>query len=209
MKQQPTSNKHNRRAILKRIETANRYKDKIRAHNIAFNSGRKTTSPQVRQQIEAPEKICLYTRGRHAKLITFIKKLRNATLKNNTKVKIDFSQTTLCGASGMLLLLAEIDRILRICDTEKMLIGCNVKDLTVRQVFKQTGFGKMLHIKDNIEITNDDVKHWCYITGEGTEGSIVGELADRLAPQIGEEISSEMFGAYVDAIDNVAGHAYV
>lgn len=205
---------HKKRAIEKRKRVAVRHHTNIRVRNIALQSqmgfpiSLKVKRPHY-ITLKAPKEICLYSETRRKKLVSFIKNLRNVTLTNNIRVKIDFSETNVCGASGMLLLFSEVYRICEISELTKIVSGININDETVRQVFKHTGFGPMLQIKDDISITDDNVRHWKCVTGEGTDSSIVGHLSEQFTTQIGEDVSSELFGAYVDAIDNVAGHAYI
>jgi anti-anti-sigma regulatory factor len=203
---------HKKRAIYKRFRVKHRRDEEIKSFNRAISGSRSYKRISVKKKriiISAPKELCLYKRINHQKLIIFIKQLRKIVLLKKLDLKIDFSKTTFCGASGVLLLVAELDRIYSITKNNRCVTGCNIKDETVRQVFKQIGLGKKLRIKDDIEITSDDVKHWKYITGEGTEGSIAGELIEQFSHQVGDTISEEIYGAYIDAIDNVAGHAYV
>lgn len=208
MKKEKLHTPHNARAIQKRIKVSRRYFLVIKARNRALSSNKPHSSLGAVITLEAPEHICLYKKKNHNKLITFIRQLRKITIKNQTRVAIDFQNTIDCGASGMLLLLSEVDRIKSITQQPRILSAIKVKNDTIRQVLKQTGLGEMLNYHDNINVTLDDVKHWKFVTGVGTEGSIVGELTEQLIPSIGQEISSELYGAFVDAIDNVASHAY-
>lgn len=159
--------------------------------------------------IEAPAIISLHTREAHTLLTKFLSSLRKESLRRDS-IRIDFKKTTQVISTGMLLMLAETDRI---CLTlgEKCKITCNYpKDETVEKVFQQVGFFNILGKPHRLEICEEDitVKNWRYASGV----SVNPQEADILLKAIKGKIPKgylRLVTGVSEAMDNAVHHAYI
>ncbi|WP_313731314.1 ATP-binding protein [Pseudomonas sp.] len=159
--------------------------------------------------IEAPEVIGLHSKTLHSNLTKFLSTLRKESLRQS-KIRIDFSKTKQVISTGMLLMLAEIDR-LRITLGDQCKITCSYpKDPTVEKVFQQIGFLNILGKAHRLEINEDDVtvKNWRYASGV----SVNPKDADILLKAIKNKIPKgylRLVPGVSEAMDNAVHHAYI
>ncbi|MDD2136708.1 ATP-binding protein [Pseudomonas kurunegalensis] len=159
--------------------------------------------------IEAPEVIGLHSKTLHSNLTKFLSTLRKESLRQR-RIRIDFSKTNKVISTGMLLMLAEIDR-LRIVLGDKCRITCSYpQDETVEKVFQQIGFFNILDKPHRLEINEDDitVKNWRYASGV----SVNPKDADILLKAIRDKIPKgylRLVPGVSEAMDNAVHHAYL
>ena len=159
--------------------------------------------------IEAPAHIGLHSRETHTQLTKFLSVVRKESLRRNS-IKIDFRKTTKVFSTGMLLMLAEIDRI---CLTlgEKCKVTCNYpRDETVEKVFQQVGFFNILGKPHRLQINKEDitVNSWRYASGV----SVNPQDADILLKAIKGKIPKgylRLVTGVSEAMDNAVHHAYI
>jgi len=159
--------------------------------------------------IEAPAVISLHTREYHTQLVRFLSTVRKESLRRKS-IRINFNNTSKVIGTGMLLMLAEIDRI---CLTlaEKCKVTCSYpKDETVEKVFQQIGFFNILGKPHRLEINKEDitVNSWRYASGV----SVNPQDADILLKAIKGKIPKgylRLVTGVSEAMDNAVHHAYI
>ncbi len=171
------------------------------------------------QQISAVGSICLRapkffhlgdpkTRGR---LIDFLRLLRNAIYKYRKPVKIDFKATERMYSCGTLLLVAELDRLLRI--VPKADISCRLpKNNIVHQVLQQVGLLRLLRNSARLQEGDFDpsVKHWRFATGSCVDASqISNDIWDSMEGVMTPALNSSIYTGITEAMTNSVNHAYV
>ncbi|WP_447789249.1 ATP-binding protein [Pseudomonas farris] len=159
--------------------------------------------------IEAPAIIGLHNRETHSQLAKFLSTIRKESLRRNS-IRINFTKTTKVFSNGMLLMLAEIDRV---CLTlgEKCKVTCNYPgDETVEKVFQQIGFFNILGKPHRLQINKEDitVNSWRYASGV----SVNPQDADILLKAIKGKIPKgylRLVTGVSEAMDNAVHHAYI
>lgn len=147
-----------------------------------------------------------------SQLLTFLRMLRRLTVLHDTRVTIDFDETTRMESAGTLLFLSEVHRILAIGrDRKRRLIKCRrMSNPKVAQVLHQIGFFGAIGRKSKIQPTESDVIHWrVVVAGTGTEGQKASELIESFRDRLPPSLSSPMYAGLVEAMTNCRQHAYL
>ncbi|VVO05518.1 hypothetical protein PS834_03024 [Pseudomonas fluorescens] len=159
--------------------------------------------------LTAPEEIGLHNRTLHDELVKFLQCLRKESLRQPA-ININFSKTKKVYSTGMLLLLAEIDRTTRATSNHcKMTCGYPADD-TVEKVFQQVGLFKIFGKPHRLEITAEDknVINWKY----ASDVSVNPKSADVLMKAIKNKVPKgylRLVTGVGEAMDNAVHHAYV
>lgn len=160
--------------------------------------------------VTAPTAIGLHTTTAHHDLTRFLRSLRKECTRSSA-VKIDFSATTSVNSNGMLLMLAEIDRIKRTIDANKLRLTCSYPgDTVVEKVFQQVGLFSIIGKRFRQTITEDDknVYHWNYSTGV----SVDAKQADTMLKGVKSKVPVgylRIVTGVEEAMDNAVHHAYL
>lgn len=173
--------------------------------------GEKTSPPSRKADVivNAPSQIGLHNRSAQSELIRFLRTLRKQCTRNSS-VKINFYPIEKVFSTGMLLMLAEIDRITRVLG-EKCTITCNYpKDDTAEKVFQQVGLLRLLKKPHRQKITEKDtnVVNWNY----ASDVSVNQKSADVLMKAIRNQVPKgyqKLVTGVGEAMDNAVHHAYI
>ena len=165
-------------------------------------------SPNKPVPVIAPKQILLTEPGWHHELVGFIRSLRKAASQGN-KVQIDFKNTEKVHSCGTLLLVAEIDRIVRTLGPS--FISCTYPtNEKVEKVFQQIGLLKLLGKDHRLEITEEDrdVYHWKYASGIDVSPLQADPILKGIKAQIPKSYRKVVVGVE-EAMDNSVHHAYI
>lgn len=180
------------------------------------NARNKPYHPYVKSRLQAggeplipPKEIGIYTPKLHFELTSFLRTLRKyCTARKH--VHIDFSTTTKVTSTGMLLMLAEIDRIYRAV-SHRCLITCEYpSDEIVEKVFQQIGLFQILKKPCRLEVTENDtsVFHWKYATGVSVNPADADTMLKGVKDQLPKGYLRIVTGVE-EAMDNAVHHAYI
>lgn len=202
MKLRP-KNHYYRQKRIARYRAASRLRGKIRAPRMA------TGKAHIPETIVAPTEIGLYNRKLQAELVQFLKNLKKVCT-TSSRVKISFAKTEKVNCCGTLLMLAEIDRIVRSLGN-KCHVTCGYpKDETVEKAFQQVGLFNILGKRHRLEITEADktVVNWHY----ASDVSVNQKSADALMKVIRAQVPAgykKLVSGVGEAMDNAVHHAYL
>lgn len=160
-------------------------------------------------EILAPKRIELLNLEPHHDVTCFLRTLRKESLKNK-RVLINFKNTVKVHSCGTLLLVAEIDRLVRALG-ERCDISCTYpQDSKVEKVFQQIGLLKLLNKAHRLEITEEDrdVFHWRYATGIDVSPIQADPILKGIKEQIPKTFRKIVVGVE-EAMDNSVHHAYI
>lgn len=159
--------------------------------------------------VHAPAHIGLHNRTIQSDLVKFLRALRKQCTRSKS-VKINFYPIEKVYSTGMLLMLAEIDRTIR-STAPTCSISCNYpKDETAEKVFQQVGLLKILNKPHRLKITAEDknVINWNY----ASDISVNQKSADALMKVIRHKIPKgyqKLVTGVGEAMDNAVHHAYI
>ncbi|MDM9653983.1 ATP-binding protein [Pseudomonas wenzhouensis] len=139
----------------------------------------------------------------------FLRNLRKESLRN-ARVRINFKQTERVASCGMLLVLAEVDRLVRAL-AGKCEISCTYPiEQKVEKVFQQIGLLKLLSKDHRLEITEDDrdVYHWRFATGTVVSPADADPILKGIKDQIPSTFRRIVVGVE-EAMDNAVHHGYI
>lgn len=159
--------------------------------------------------IAAPKEISLASRGSHHNLTLFLRTIRKEAVRQK-RVHIDFTLTNKLNSSGMLLMLAELDRLTRALQ-RKCRITCSYpEDETVEKVFQQVGFFNIFGKPCRLEVTEEDrnVFYWRYATGVSVNPAAADSMLKGVRSQIPVGYQRIVAGVE-EAMDNSIHHAYL
>lgn len=171
------------------------------------------TSPIIR--IKAPREINLVVGSKRRATLVFCKRIRQSYLQEGRSVVLDFSQTRKIQASGMLVVVAEIDRAQRMGGANQRFLSklpdeiCEETKI-VRQVLDQiellerTGNPALSESRDEYDLS---VRNWRYATGTRVDeepGNVLEQHEGRIAPALMEKMQIGL----MEAITNSLHHAY-
>ncbi|WP_136477019.1 ATP-binding protein [Pseudomonas sp. DG56-2] len=144
----------------------------------------------------------------HHELVGLIRNLRKIASQGG-RVQLDFKNTERVHSCGTLLLVAEIDRLVRSLGTST--ISCTYpKDEKVEKVFQQVGLLKLLGKDHRLEITEEDrdVFHWKYASGIDVSPIQADPILKGIKAQIPKNYRKVVVGVE-EAMDNSVHHAYI
>lgn len=204
----PEAIKRNIRTAINRESARLRHRRKKRR-----NCRQRSTNRDAPVPLRAPTAIGLHTKTAHHELTKFLRGLRKESAKStnvSTSIKIDFTQTKSVNSNGMLLMLAEIDRIKRTFG-ERLSLTCTYPgDITVEKVFQQVGLFSILQKRYRQTITENDksVFHWNYSTGICVDAQQADTMLKGVRSKVPKGYLRIVTGVE-EAMDNAVHHAYI
>ena len=147
--------------------------------------------------------------------LQFCQRLRTVYLHEKKDVILDFSKTRHIDATGMLVVLAEVDRSYRMGQSAQIMRckcpeGDDFESMVVRQVLDQLEvLDRTEHpqIHQNKSLFDETVKHWRYATGTRVDdkpGAVLDHHEGRIAPAL----MTKMQIGLTEALVNSLHHAY-
>ncbi|MEE4995955.1 hypothetical protein V2K22_04285 [Pseudomonas alliivorans] len=185
----------------KRISGVRKHKLALRSRTLHFST----------TKIRLPNIVSLGSPEDRSKLITFIKRLKDALNdKTISNVTINFSSVSSLHPCGTLLLLAEIDRIMESATRSKKISAVYPKDQIVEEMFQHVGLLSLLGLEPRIPtISSLNVKPWLYATGhDGDLDSIAEKLPKILTEGKNMELRLALLSGMAEAVANSSEHAY-
>lgn len=182
---------------------------------------KRNRTPQVRRgsrpsQVEAPDKLDIYSPKNHTKFIDFIENIRRHA-RLGTETLITFRNTTRITAAAGLLLVAEVDRITKAFPEKRFKCSLpprftegkfrNSND-AVECALNQIGFFKLIKQANNSQSKLISVSKWSQLSGETADGSIANSLLDSIADKVPEASRRKIYRGAIEAIANCVEHAY-
>ncbi len=160
-------------------------------------------------EVFSPKNLSLMGVENQHEMTKFLRTLRKAAVQNR-KVVINFKRTELTHSCGTLLVVAEVDRMVRALG-EKCDIGCTYpKTEKVEKVFQQIGLLKLLNKEHRLEITEEDrdVYHWRFATGIEVDPIQADPIFKGIKEQVPKTFRKIVVGVE-EAMDNSVHHAYI
>ena len=166
-------------------------------------------------RVHAPSTLGLAHYVHRNATIAFCSRFRKAVLEDRRDLILDFTATKLIQPEGMLLVVAELDRIKRMVAGNKVLRcslpgGSAEPTQIVRQVLYQVGVLDLTSydtsLFDPAEF-HDSVRHWQYATGTRVDeepGNILEAYEGKIAPALMQKMQIGLS----EAITNCLHHAY-
>ncbi|NPT44320.1 hypothetical protein GNZ12_24020 [Paraburkholderia sp. 1N] len=129
--------------------------------------------------------------------------------RTGIEILISFDRTERVFSDGMLLLVAELRRLLKYTEG-KFKITCTVPlNDKVAQVAKQVGLFEMLGVECAVQPRDNDVVMWRHAYGSGAQGSRFDDVLSDYDGEITPALSSALYRGVSEAMTNVVNHAYV
>lgn len=179
-----------------------------RGGRLSYVSVTRRRGPVDYIRLRAPTEIDIGRADRREYLLRFLRDLRLAALNGGSGITIDFRFTQKAWPAGMLLLVAEIDRALRMM-IDRRLLRCNYPaDPLMEQVFQQIGLLTLLGLPQRCDVVDEMAKHWRYATGVVMESALAGQSLERYDGKIAEPIRSGLYAGMIEAMANTIHHAY-
>ncbi|WP_220459601.1 ATP-binding protein, partial [Pseudomonas sp. MD195_PC81_125] len=144
----------------------------------------------------------------HHQLVGLIKAMRK-NVSQGVRVLLDFKNTKKVHSCGTLLLVAEIDRIVRSVGVA-FVSSTYPNDEKVEKVFQQIGLLKLLGKDHRLQVTEDDrdVFHWRYASGVDVSAIQADPILKGIKTQIPKSYRKVVVGVE-EAMDNSVHHAYI
>lgn len=199
-----------------------RYQEIVRHHRFRrYARGRyKHSKKQDRILLQAPVNIDLYNPANHALLCDFLIALRE-TSKAKCGITISFRDTKTITASGAILFVAEVDRLvqhfrlLNYPSKFKALypppkVGKNgCQERLVESILNQVGFFKILGMSMRKCPEYQNVNCWRAASGLTADGSLMGSLIEQIKPEkLDQDFQKALYRGVIEAISNSVEHAY-
>ncbi len=193
-----------------RFERTRRHREmqRVKGRPPTRNFAKKRAPHNKPIQLSAPKFIQLTERGCHHEVVGFVRTLRKIASRGS-KVQIDFRCTEKVHSCGTLLLVAEVDRLVRALGSS--VLSCTYpKNETVEKVFQQIGLLKLLGKEHRMEITEEDrdVFHWKYASGIDVSPLQADPILKGIKAQIPKNYRKVVVGVE-EAMDNSVHHAYI
>jgi len=171
--------------------------------------------PVLLTRIPAPALISIQHSEHRRGTLQFCSRLRRAYLHDGSDLILDFSRTDRVDAPGMLIVVAEVDRALRMGSSDqkirvKLPDGDQKEAQIVREVLEQVGLLHRLgyptagHGDENFDET---VRHWRYATGTRVDTK-PGDVLERHEGRIAPALMTSMQIGLTEALLNSLHHAY-
>ncbi|MFL9994325.1 hypothetical protein PQR34_28925 [Paraburkholderia sediminicola] len=155
-----------------------------------------------------PKQVNLFLEPYRTEMLEGLRELRRCA-KFGKRMVISFDKTERVFSDGMLLLVAELRRLLRYTEG-RMNITCTVPlNDKVAQVAKQVGLLDMLRVECAVLPRDSDVVAWRHAYGTGAEGCRFDDVLADYDGEITPALSSALYRGVSEAMTNVVNHAYV
>ncbi len=169
-----------------------------------------------RVTIYAPPQIDLYHHNNHKKMCQFLIRLKKS-ISNGDKVLISFYDTWRITAAGGILLLSEVDRIVKFYGVgvikASYLGGFDgakgSAKKVVESVLNRIGFYALLGQKMKDIPEQENVKCWNAVNGDSANGELAGSMLEQIHNQVGTEYHRNLYRGAIEALSNSVEHAYM
>jgi len=195
---------------LRLIRTSrNRLNERLRHRPVKKRVTSSNTKKPRPLELFAPEKLALLSPQCHLEMARFLRNLRKEALRNK-KLIINFKRTKKVHSCGTLLLVAEVDRLVRSLHGRCDLTCTYPKDENVEKVFQQIGLLRLLQKDHRLEVTeaDRDVYHWRFATGIEVDPIQADPILKGIKKQIPSSFRKIVVGVE-EAMDNSIHHAYI
>jgi hypothetical protein len=156
--------------------------------------------------IKAPVDIGLGHKTTHKNVVRLVRQLRENVLRKNRRVSLDFSGVTHLYADGMLLVYAELFRMLK--RRPGSVTCCRRAEVSlVDEALVHLGVYALLGKKTAVTPTHPDAVNWHFASGELANGEAIGKVLEKFVPRAGK-IISRLYAGIEEALSNVPQHAY-
>ncbi len=158
----------------------------------------------------APEMFSL-EKVHRSKFLSKLQLLRRMVSTAKGPLRIDFSRTAKLASGATLLFTAELRRLFTHFPASAKSIRCTLSHQSkVNQVLKQIGLLNLLRKSSvRIEPRDSDVVHWKFTHGNKVEGIKFDEVLAGLTTRIEDQIQTELYEGFIEAMNNVMHHAYI
>ena len=157
----------------------------------------------------APAFVTVVREERRRHFLDAIARLRRIVYVERKPIALDFSRTQRLYASGTLLLVAELRRLIRLTRGE-VSITCEIpSNNKTAQVLKQVGIFDLLGTKCDVKVVDDDVVTWRYAHGHRVDGEQYENVLGAYDGQITEALTKQLYKGITEAMTNVVNHAYI
>lgn len=170
--------------------------------------------PQARPRVVtlvAPENFNL-TRGDGKRVVDFLQEIEHEVLTRGQSVRLDFRRSKLLYPPGVLLLYAELNRIISTATIHKPVKIVPPFSSRATQVLKQVGLFDLSGDKVNTVTTRQDVIYWRLAKGlsqSGDELKMLEGIADRVNSSDAENVQkSGLWRGISEAVNNAQEHGY-
>jgi len=155
--------------------------------------------------IYMPELISLSDQALHETLAWAMASLRSAFTSGAREVRVDFGYTTGLHAEGMLLVYAELTRL--IDAFPEIQVSCVPSRVAkVDQALQHLGVYGMLGHKSPVAPELPDAVNWRVAQGANVDGPKMGELIEEIG-RLSSETASRLFRSVTEAVTNVTHHS--
>ncbi len=168
-----------------------------------------------RTKVTAPPVIDLYNPRHHKKLTKFLSDVRQA-ITTKKGVYICLRDTHAITASGGILFLSEIDRLVNRFGTAKIRasipkpIADNFggKRRVAQAVLQKIGFYRLLKMSTGYAGEYEHVRCWDCVSGTMADGSLIGHLLKNVKSYINATRQRSLYRGACEALSNSCEHAY-
>ena len=181
----------------------------LRRERRALDRGQVPARVSKAPKLFAPVNFDIEVAANRSQLLSFLRTLREITIRKKRAVVIDFSRTEKMVSSGTLLFLAESKRILALNNGRRCIRIRKVLNSKVGEVLHQIGFYDAIGRRSSIAPTAEDVIHWRAIAGRGADGEKADNLVQTVRDRLPTSLGSPMYDGLVEAMTNSAQHAYL
>lgn len=184
---------------------------------IKRSCNRKTKNIPQSHKILAPSYLDLYSERNHQKFVGFIKNLKE--IRTNKNITICFRNTTRITAAAGLLLVSEVDSLLKKYPETK--ISCTLptinrkgpykqQDFIVESVLEKIGFLNLLNIRKKKYPAYAHVQCWEPLKGIDVSSMKAGQLMLSIQKQfsLSNQARSTLYRGVLEAMANSVEHAY-
>lgn len=170
----------------------------------------KRLGPVSYVRLRVPHTLGLHEVDIRDELLRLLTNLRNAVLNGGNGVRLDFSQTSRIYPAGGLLLVAELDRVLKL-SSKPDLLRCKpaVSGCLADQVLKQIGVYHCLGHSSSSSASDPSVVHWRHASGLKAEGQEAGSMLDNCDGELAPALRSSLYRGITEAMTNAVQHAYI
>lgn len=210
-KQSKTFSERQRRRVCWRIAKVKKSAAKARRGERRRLRGRRPKAKPRVVTLIAPENFNL-TRGDGKRVIDFLQAVEREVLSQRQSVRLDFRRSKLFYPPGVLLLYAELDRIISTATINKPVKIVPPFSSRATQVLKQVGLFELTGDRVNAVATRQDVIYWRLAKGlsqSGDELKMLESIADRVNASDAENVQkSGLWRGISEAVNNAQEHGY-
>ncbi|MGR8935923.1 MAG: hypothetical protein ACU837_16315 [Gammaproteobacteria bacterium] len=143
-------------------------------------------------------------------LLKFIDAIGREVINRHNSVHLDLYGVEKLHPSGILLFIAEIQRIVKLKQRTVTIRCIPPKRRIISQVLRKLDFFKIIRKSYSIaESTADNVKHWQFATGVETKGAETEPFLSQYDGKITPSLSKRLYVGITEAMLNAHNHAYI